>query len=123
MSISAVPAKAAATTTTSAQTVTVSVHQDRAEVSDAADTTCPIYYNYFATYDSTCSGTLWTCTTGYNSTLYPPVYVSSGCEWRVWLYQNSNRAGYSLCISPHTATGHLNRSYRSFHITSTGSAC
>ena len=53
----------------------------------------------------------------------PPKYVANGCAVRVWLYQNSNDSGYTLCVNPRYSTGALGRTYRSYWVSSNSANC
>jgi hypothetical protein len=53
----------------------------------------------------------------------PPKYAANGCAVRVWLYQNSNDSGYTLCINPRSSTGALGRSYRAYWVSSNSAKC
>lgn len=120
--LAATPATAM-TATANAKVTPVSVHQHYTSEISKASASCPIYPGNFVTFDSTCTGTAWSCSHGNSSSLYPPAYVSNGCGTRVWLYQNRNRTGYNLCIKPNSATGHLNRTYRAFWVSSNPAGC
>jgi hypothetical protein len=58
-----------------------------------------------------------------NSTWPWPIQAQNGCAVRVWLYQNSNRTGYRLCLNRHTNTGNFHRTYREFFISNNSSPC
>jgi hypothetical protein len=53
----------------------------------------------------------------------PPKYIANGCSTRVWMYQNSNDSGYSLCVNPRSSTGALGRSYRSYWVSNNSQNC
>jgi hypothetical protein len=53
----------------------------------------------------------------------PPKYVANGCAVRVWLYQNSNDSGYTLCVNPRSSTGALGRTYRAYWVSSNSAKC
>jgi hypothetical protein len=53
----------------------------------------------------------------------PPKYVANGCAVRVWLYQNSNDTGYTLCINKRSSTGALGRTYRSYWVSNNSANC
>ena len=117
--IAATPASAT-TAAVNAKAAAISIDQAGASKAPAA---CPVENGFFSTWDSTCAGTLWSCAHGTSSSLFPPMFASNGCGTRVWLYQNSNRTGYTLCITKGTATGHLNRTYRAFWVSSNTANC
>ena len=123
---------AAATTSASASTPThmyaatsspAGAQVRHVTAADGPDLTCHINDGAFTIYASGCTfGTPFTCSgSGYMT--FDPDYVSNGCSVRVWIYKTGVRAGYNLCISPHSATGLLGRAY-SYAWTSTNtSAC
>jgi hypothetical protein len=52
-----------------------------------------------------------------------PNKAANGCGVRVWLFQDRDYTGYSLCLSPYTITGYFQRVYRSYKMTSNTSNC
>ncbi len=48
--------------------------------------------------------------------------VSNGCEVRVWLYENSNETGYSLCVRG-SSNATIGRTYQSFWISQNTASC
>jgi hypothetical protein len=52
-----------------------------------------------------------------------PSHVGNGCTSRVWLYQNADRTGISLCVSPLTNSPTLTRTYRSYKVSTTTTHC
>jgi hypothetical protein len=69
------------------------------------------------------------CSEGMRSSTRPlsswpwPNQASNGCATRVWLYENSNSSGYTLCLNPHSDTGTLHRTYREFYVSVNASRC
>jgi hypothetical protein len=90
---------------------------------DSPDLTCPIINGEFNIYGSDCSGDIPYECSGSGYMAYDPDYVSNGCSVRVWIYETGVRAGYNLCISPHSATGLLGRAYSYAWTSSNTSSC
>jgi hypothetical protein len=99
--------------------------QKAAAVAVPAVTDCPVVPGNFSIYNSNCSGRHnYGCSSGNQNTLaYPPLYVSNGCPYRVWIYQGPGKTGYSLCITNGTKTNRLGRVYDYFWVSSNHNAC
>jgi len=99
--------------------------QKAAAVAVPAVTNCPVVPGSFSIYNSNCSGRHnYGCSSGNQNTLaYPPLYVSNGCPYRVWIYQGPGKTGYSLCITNGTPTNRLGRVYDYFWVSSNHNAC
>ena len=50
-------------------------------------------------------------------------YVLNACGGRVWLDQNADGSGYSLCIKAHSATNALHRDYKRLYISGNTASC
>jgi hypothetical protein len=89
----------------------------------AISNSCPIRNGSFVEYRNNCGKPVkYICQVGSNARFsYPPSYVSNGCPTRVLIYTHGTLNGRSLCISPHTATHRLRRTYRSFRVGSSRS--
>jgi hypothetical protein len=95
-----------------------------AEEPVAPNVICHIYFAFFTTYKSGCTDHMnYNCAPNSGTLPYDPGEVSSGCDGRVWIYQGPGRTGYSLCISPNTATGDLARNYTYMWAGSNGTPC
>jgi hypothetical protein len=91
---------------------------------DIAITDCAYHSGYFTTWYGSCTSYInWYCTHGNGSSINPPSYVSNDCATRVWLYQYTSHTGYTLCISPYSRTGYLQRTYKAFWVSSNYSGC
>jgi hypothetical protein len=76
------------------------------------DIVCHEYFAFFTIYRNPCTDHInYNCAPNSGTLPYAPGEVSSGCDGRVWIYQGPGKTGYSLCISPDTATGTLQRTY------------
>jgi hypothetical protein len=49
--------------------------------------------------------------------------VLNGCSYRVWLDQNADGSGYSLCIKANSSTGALHRDYKRLYMSGSKPAC
>ena len=94
-----------------------------AKTAGAISNSCPIRNGSFTEYRNSCGFPVkYVCQVGSNAKFsYPPAYVSNGCPTRVFIYVHGTLNGRSLCISPHTATHRLRRTYRSFRVGSSRS--
>jgi hypothetical protein len=52
-----------------------------------------------------------------------PIRAENGCNTRVWLHENGDGSGAGLCLSPHTNTGTLHRTWRQWYISPNTSRC
>jgi len=58
----------------------------------------------FVTYNNGTVVDDYACVSGYNYT-HPTVPITgahNNCEYRVYLYQNANLTGWSVCVNPHS---------------------
>ncbi len=63
------------------------------------------------------------CATGNHGTINPPLSAENQCISRVWLYQNPQKTGRALCISPGSSTGTLHTRWVFFVIVSNQNRC
>lgn len=63
------------------------------------------------------------CTFQNQGVIIAPEEVSNSCSVRVWLYSEDQRAGSTLCITPHTTTGILHTAWHYFWVSQNSSHC
>jgi hypothetical protein len=49
--------------------------------------------------------------------------VLNGCSYRIWLDQDADGSGYSLCIKADSSTGALHRNYKRLYMSGSQPAC
>lgn len=68
-------------------------------------------------------GTNYNSGVAVNELVAGAIWVDNYCGVRVWLHQNTDWSGYSLCLSPNSGNVYLHRSYHNVYISSNTARC